>query len=265
MLTHDEYLTLVNEVNRLRNEVHLFNVDEISEEALDDLKHKITLYETENPDKISPNSPNYTIAGGVAEKFVKSKHTRRMLSLNDIFDKKELADWQQRWVDYGIKNNVFEKQIEGDIPLDKPNVLHVNGIEKEIRYVCEPKIDGLSMSIIYENGEILSATTRGDGWTGELVTDNIKQIRAIPKHIDFKGKMEVRGEVFFTKKDFEQLNKDILEGKKVGKMGQKGQEGVFSNPRNAASGTIRQLDSRIVGERNLSFIAYGCWIYEEER
>jgi DNA ligase (NAD+) len=262
MLTHDEYLILVDEVNRLRNQVHLFDTEEISEQALDDLKHKITLFEDANPNQISQNSPNYTIAGGVAEKFVKSRHIRRMLSLNDIFNKKELEEWQQRWIDYGVRNNIFELEQEQKINANNLNTLKIDGQEVPIYYVCEPKIDGLAISIIYENGNLASATTRGDGWIGELVTDNIRQIRVIPKNIDFKGKMEVRGEVFFTKKDFEILNSAILAGEKVGKMNQTGTDGLFSNPRNAASGTIRQLDSRIVAERNLSFIAYGCWIDE---
>jgi DNA ligase (NAD+) len=262
MLTQDEYLKLVEEVNRLRNQVHLFDTNEISEEALDDLKHKITLYETANPEQISQNSPNYTIAGGVAEKFVKSKHARRMLSLNDIFNQKELEEWQQRWVDNGVRNNVFELEEGQELAVNGVNQIKINGKPESIHYICEPKIDGLSMSLVYENGELVTATTRGDGWTGELVTENVKQIKAIPKNIDYKGKMEVRGEVFFTKKDFENLNKAILGGEKVGKMGQTGVDGLFSNPRNAASGTIRQLDSRIVAERNLSFIAYGCWIDE---
>ncbi|MBC7472551.1 MAG: hypothetical protein H7196_04830 [candidate division SR1 bacterium] len=263
MLTSNEYLTLVDEVNRLRNQVHLFDTEEISEQALDDLKHKISLYETTNPDQISKNSPNYIIAGGVAEKFVKSRHTRRMLSLNDIFNKKELEEWQQRWIDYGVRNNVFQFQENLEISSENINSLQINDNEIQIHYICEPKIDGLAISLEYENGVLTTATTRGDGWTGELVTENINQIRAIPKNIDFKSKMEVRGEVFFTKKDFENLNKAILAGEKVGKMSQIGVDGIFSNPRNAASGTIRQLDSKIVGERNLSFIAYGCWIYEE--
>lgn len=263
MLTNDEYLSLVEEVNRLRNQVHLFDTEEISEEALDDLKHKITLYETANPDKISQNSPNYTIAGGVAEKFVKSRHTRRMLSLNDIFNKKELEEWQQRWIDYGVRNNIFQLQENLEINAKRINSLQINNEKIPIHYICEPKIDGLAISLEYDKGLLTTATTRGDGWTGELVTENVAQIRAIPKSIDFKGRIEVRGEVFFTKKDFKNLNEAILAGKKVGKMGQIGVEGIFSNPRNAASGTIRQLDSRIVGERNLSFIAYGCWIYED--
>jgi DNA ligase (NAD+) len=243
-MTHDEYMLLIEEVNRLRNEVHLFNVEEISEAALDDLKHKITVYESQNPDQISPNSPNFTIAGGVAEKFEKSRHVRRMLSLNDIFDHQELVDWEQRYEDYGAKNAV-----------------DLETVTTNPKYICEPKIDGLAISIIYENGEISKAATRGDGWVGELVTDNIKQIRSIPKRIDYQGTLEVRGEVFLTKSDFEKLNKDIFDGKKVGKAGQTGPDAVFANPRNASSGTLRQLDSRIVGERNLSFIAYGAWLY----
>jgi DNA ligase (NAD+) len=260
MLTYDEYLALIDEVNRLRNQIHLFDSDEISESALDNLKHKITLFEQENPERISPNSPNMTIAGGVAEKFTKSRHTRRMLSLNDIFNEKELADWQQRWIDYGVKQGNFEP-LENKTEISTRFSLNVGDRNITTKYVCEPKIDGLAVSIIYTNGQISSATTRGDGWVGELVTENVRQIRAIPKEIPYKGNLEVRGEIFLTKKDFENLNKAIEKGEKIGKGGQTGPEAVFSNPRNASSGTIRQLDSRIVGERNLSFIAYGAWIY----
>jgi DNA ligase (NAD+) len=229
---------MVVEVNRLRNEVHLFNSEEISENALDDLKHKITQFESSFPDKISPNSPNYVISGGVAKGFTKFEHTRRMLSLNDIFDFQELQDWQERW-----------QKLVADF-----------NESKDSKYICEPKLDGLAISLHYENGLLAAAATRGDGWIGELVTENIKQIRNIPKEIPDKRKMEVRGEVFLSKSDFEILNQDILDGKKVGKMGKIGQEGLFANPRNVASGTIRQLDSRIVGERNLSFVAYGVYL-----
>lgn len=244
-MTHEEYIQLIREVNRLRNEVHLFSNEEISEAALDDLKHKVTVYETQHPDKISPNSPNYTIAGGVAAKFEKYKHSRRMLSLNDIFDKEEFTEWEKRWVDYAKKQPI---KYEAGQTYQKP------------KYILEPKIDGLAISLHYDSGKLVAAATRGDGWTGELVTENIKQIASIPRNIDFDGKLEVRGEVFMTKKDFDELNNDITLGKKVGKMGQKGPEAVFANPRNAAAGTLRQLDSRIVAERKLSFIAYGAWI-----
>ncbi len=243
-MNYNEYLLLVEEVNRLRNQIHLFDTEEISESALDDLKHKITLFEKDNPNQISPNSPNYTIAGGVAEKFEKVRHTRRMLSLNDIFTHEELVDWEQRYLDYAEKIGI-------SIPITASNS----------KYICEPKIDGLAVSVRYNEGKFVQAATRGDGWTGELITENVRQIRSIPKEIPYTGEVEIRGEVFLTKKDFENLNKRICDGKIVGKGGQTGPENVFANPRNAASGTLRQLDSRIVGERNLSFIAYGAWVY----
>ena len=257
VIDYDTYLTLVVEVNRLRDQLHLFSTEEISEAALDDLKHKITVFEEENPDKISSNSPNYHVSGGVASGFEKYTHQRRMLSLNDIFDFNELEDWEVRWGNYLSKNS--ETQDSND--------LFGDGVEggsgqqsKNTRYICEPKIDGLAISLHYENGELIAAATRGDGWVGELVTQNVKQIKNVPKTIQDKRKIEVRGEIFLTKEDFLKLNQDILEGKKVGKMGKSGEEGKFANPRNIASGTIRQLDSRIVGERNLSFIAYGVYI-----
>ncbi|MEM1311947.1 MAG: hypothetical protein AAGF07_00590 [Patescibacteria group bacterium] len=243
-LNYEEYLQLVTEVNRLRNEQHLFNVEEISEAALDDLKHKITQFEAENPDKISQNSPNYTIAGGVAKGFTKFKHKRRMLSLTDVFDYNEMLEWQERWQKLQRAEGFVTKVSSESTPM----------------YICEPKIDGLALSLHYNNGQLVSAATRGDGWTGELVTENIKQLKNIPKSITDLRKLEIRGEVFMTKQDFIQLNKDIVSGIKVGKMGKTGQDGVFANPRNVSSGTIRQLDSRIVAERNLNFVAYGVFV-----
>ena len=262
LLTAAEYLQLITEVNRLRNEVHLFNNEEISEVALDDLKHKISQYEAQNPDKISPNSPNYTIAGGVSAGFEKFSHTRRMLSLTDVFNFEELQDWENRWLDYAQKQGV-------EIGLDM-NVAAIKGRHDETQdnknkafdYICEPKLDGMAISLHYENGTLVAAATRGDGFTGELVTENVKQIKNIPKKIDYLGKIEVRGEIFMTKKDFADLNKAIAAGEKVGKMGGKGENAAFANSRNAAAGTIRQLDSRIVAQRNLSFVAYNLYVEE---
>jgi DNA ligase (NAD+) len=244
MLSEMEYLKLVKEVNRLRNEINLFNIEEVSESALDDLKHKITEFEQANPDKIVADSPNFLIAGGVLEKFEKYKHKHRMLSLNDVFDLPELQDWENRWGD-----SAQEANIKNNLKSD------------EVKYICEPKIDGLAISLHYFNGKLEVAATRGDGWVGELVTENVIQIQAVPKEIDFKGRLEVRGEVFFTKKDFEELNQDIMNSKKIGRGNSTGPEAVFANPRNAASGTLRQLNSSIVRERKLSFVAYGARIY----
>lgn len=247
-MTHKDYLALVTEVNRLRNEVHLFDIEEISEEALDDLKHQITLYEVSNPTKISANSPNYVVSGGVSKGFEKFSHARRMLSLNDIFNLQELKDWDKRWKDY------FRKEL---IESENTELLKV---EKDQTYICEPKLDGLAISLHYEDGVLKFAATRGDGFIGELVTQNVKQIKFVPKQIQYKAKLEVRGEVFLSKQDFDDLNLAISEGKKVGKMGNTGPEAMFANPRNAASGTIRQLNSKIVAERNLSFVAYNAYL-----
>jgi DNA ligase (NAD+) len=254
-MNHSEYEKLVQEVNRLRDEVHLFNNEEISEAALDDLKHKITQYETAHPNKISTNSPNYKVAGGVAKGFEKYTHKRRMLSLNDIFSLDELKDWDKRWRTY------LEKEDTSSFELAQADKQRLEGTKKndEYLYVCEPKLDGLALSLHYEKGELVSAVTRGDGFIGELVTSNVMQIRNIPKTIPYKETVEIRGEVFLTLPGFNELNEDIKAGRKVGRMGKTGEDAMFANPRNAASGTIRQLDSSIVSERNLQFIAYSVF------
>jgi len=130
MLTEKEYQVLIKEVNRLRDEINLFNNEEISESALDDLKRKITEFETLNPTIISPNSPNYNISGGVSKGFQKFRHTKRMLSLTDIFTFQELVDWQAKWENYlqkeageGEKLKIYNKEITP-------------------KYFVEPKMDG---------------------------------------------------------------------------------------------------------------------------
>jgi DNA ligase (NAD+) len=266
-MTYKEYLILVKEVNRLRNQVHLFSQEEISEAALDDLKHKITIFESNNPTKISPNSPNYVVAGGVAEGFVKFKHTQRMLSLTDIFSFEELQDWQEKWQNFLQKQNPQKYQFDVEKnslneEVDLFDEAQKNDQTIAPKYICEPKIDGLALSLHFEDGKLVAAATRGDGFEGELVTQNIIQIQNIPKQIADNRKLEIRGEVFLSKSDFANLNIAISEGDKIGKMGKTGPEAVFANPRNAASGTIRQLDSRVVAERNLSFIAYWIRFYE---
>ena len=238
-MTLAEYHRLVREVNRLRTGVHLFGVEEISEAALDELKHQITRFETTHPEHLSPNSPNYTVAGGVAAGFTKHRHRRRMYSLGDIFDEAELAQWVARFV------NVAKKQG--------------SALPTPLEYILEPKLDGLALALTYEAGELVLAATRGDGFEGENVTENVRQIQAIPRQIPEPGRVEVRGEVFLTRADFEALNAAIVRGEKVGRMGKIGPGATFANPRNAASGTLRQLDSSVVQERNLSFVAYGAY------
>lgn len=239
--TQQEYLSLITKVNQLRNEIHLFNEDSISEEVLDNLKMQVTNWETANPELIAPNSPNNTIAGGISPGFVKVQHTKRMLSLNDIFAEQELQLWQERWQKYADQNSIRFDLTQGT------------------NYICEPKIDGLAISLIYENGNMQQAVTRGDGFVGEDVTSNVMQIQSIPKSIEDSRKLEIRGEIFMTKSDFEDLNQKIIVGIMPGKMSKTGPEFTFANPRNVASGTIRQLDSSVVKDRKLSFIAYNVY------
>jgi DNA ligase (NAD+) len=244
-LNNEEYLKLVGKVNQLRQDIHLYSIETISESALDDLKHQISIYENDNPTLISPNSPNFFVAGGIADGFEKFTHKRRMLSLNDIFTKEELVDWQERYMDY----------------LKKETGKVLDSFDK-ISYICEPKLDGLALSLHYENGRLCTAVTRGDGYLGEDVTANAIQISDIPKQISDLREIEVRGEVFFTAEQFDLINSKIKKGEMIGRQGKSGAEFIFANPRNAASGTIRQLDSSIVKERNLSFVAYYVYITE---
>jgi DNA ligase (NAD+) len=236
-LNYEEYLKLVKKANEFRNEIHLFNNETVSESVLDELKHQITEFENKNPDKISNSSPNYIVAGGVADGFEKFTHKHRMLSLTDIFSFEELKDWQKKWQSFYNKN-------------------YGETVFSEINYICEPKLDGLAVALHYENGKLIRAVTRGDSYVGEVVTKNILHLSSIPKQISDIRKLEIRGEIFLTKKDFENLNKEITEGVKIGKMGKTGSEAIFANSRNTASGSIRQLDSRIAVQRPLTFIAY---------
>ena len=157
------------------------------------------------------------------EKFTKIKHSKPMLSLNNGFNFNDIEDFIERTRKY------------------------LNISRDDIEFVCEPKIDGLSISLLYENGELSQALTRGNGYEGELVTENILTIDNIPKKIiDYPEFLEVRGEIFISKNDFEKLNKEQLTNDKK----------VFSNPRNAAAGSIRQKDSNEIKKRNLMFFAY---------
>ena len=157
------------------------------------------------------------------EKFTKIKHSKPMLSLNNGFNINDIDDFIERTCKY------------------------LNLSRDDIEFVCEPKIDGLSISLLYENGELSQALTRGNGYEGELVTENILTIDNIPKTIiDYPELLEVRGEIFISKNDFEKLNKEQLTNDKK----------VFSNPRNAAAGSIRQKDSNEIKKRNLMFFAY---------
>ena len=176
------------------------------------------------PHLILKDSPNNQIGARALKKFVKITHRTPMLSLANAFNQKDIID--------------FNDRIKKFINLKK-NIL--------LDFICEPKIDGLSLNLIYENGILLNAITRGDGKIGEDVTQNILHIENIPNNlsINYPKVIEIRGEVYLSKKDFKRLNEKLPENEK------------FANPRNAAAGSLRQLDSKISKSRPLKFIAHG--------
>jgi len=239
---------LREEINHHRYLYHVLDTQEISDAALDSLKHELYDLEQKFPDLITPDSPTQRVSGKPLDKFKKVRHSVRMLSLEDIFSFEELEAWQTR----------INKLITA-----KPD------------FFAEMKTDGLAISLTYEDGVLTTGATRGDGVTGEDVTQNIKTIEAIPLKLhqplekelnkfykkfnksfdkkklekfikDFKGRFEVRGEAYMQKRVFEKLNKAQ---KKKG-------EPEFANPRNAAAGSIRQLDPQIAQERELDFFGY---------
>ena len=176
------------------------------------------------PHLILKDSPNNQIGARALKKFVKITHKTPMLSLANAFNQKDIIDFNDRIKKFiNLKKNIF------------------------LDFICEPKIDGLSLNLIYENGILLNAITRGDGKIGEDVTQNILHIENIPNNlsINYPKVIEIRGEVYLSKKDFKRLNEKLPENEK------------FANPRNAAAGSLRQLDSKISKSRPLKFIAHG--------
>jgi DNA ligase (NAD+) len=211
------------EIDRYRYQYHVLNNLEISEAALDALKHELYKLEQEYPDFVTSDSPTQRVAGKAMEGFKKVKHEVQMLSIEDAFSREEVDEWLAR-----------QKKL-------RPRA--------EFDFYADPKMDGLAVSIIYEDGVFVRGSTRGDGRIGEDVTHNLRTIEAIPLTLrkTFKGRLEVRGEVYMKKTQLEWLNKIL---KKRG-------ESALANPRNAAAGSIRQLDPKIAAERGLSFMGYG--------
>ena len=196
----------------------------ISDSEYDGLYRQLVDLETQFPQLISSDSPTQRVAGNAIDAFESVTHRQAMLSLNNAFGDDELL--------------AFDKRIRDSL-----------GIEN-VEYAVEPKFDGLAITLTYENGIFVQGATRGDGYTGENVTHNLRTIRAIPARLNIENPpalLEVRGEVLMLKKDFEQLN---LNQEKLGAK-------LFANPRNAAAGSLRQLDPQITATRPLHFFAYG--------
>jgi len=197
----------------------------ISDAQYDKLLRELQELERAHPELIQPDSPTQRVGAKPSEEFGEVRHAIPMTSMDNAFSDEEVGEWDQR----------VRKGLEAD---------------GEIAYTAEPKFDGTSVSLRYENGVLTQAGTRGDGTTGEDVTVNLRTIRTVPLHLQGKGwpkVVEVRGEVVIPKKDFERLNAEQL--KQGGKL--------FANPRNAAAGSLRQLDPRITASRPLSFLPWG--------
>lgn len=209
------------EISRLREEYH--TKDDATDVVYDSLTRELKSIFKIYPELDNPNSPLHRVGGKALDKFVKVEHRVRMLSLNDVFDFEELVDWENR----------IQKLI--------PN--------KKFNYFCEVKFDGLAVSLIYERGILTLGATRGDGFVGENITENLKTISSIPLELvgdNIPEYIEIRGEALMSKKTLINLNKK----------NQKEGNPLFANTRNAAAGSLRQLDPKLARARNLDFYTY---------
>lgn len=230
---------LVEKVRRLREEIELHNAryyqqDDplITDAEYDRLMKELLAVEARYPELASPDSPSQRVGAPPVEAFAEVRHEVPMLSLANAFSGEDL--------------NAFDMRVCKDLA------------QESVNYVAEPKLDGLAVNLLYENGVLIRAATRGDGQVGEDVTRNARVIRAIPLRLQgggFPAHFEARGEVFMPKQGFFSLNE------RARKAGDK----VFANPRNAAAGSLRQLDPRITASRPLSFYAYGIGAFPEDR
>lgn len=209
---------LIKIINQAIYEYYTLDNPTITDQEYDDYYNELLSLEEKYPELKKDYSPTNRVGGEALDKFEKVVHEKPMLSFDDIFNNEEIA--------------LFDERIRKVIP--NPT------------YTVEPKMDGLSGSLIYKRGILVKAATRGDGITGEDITLNVKTIKSVPLHLDKDIDIEVRGEIYMSRASFEKAND---ERKKMG-------QNLFANPRNAAAGSIRQLDSKITSKRNLDFMAY---------
>lgn len=213
-------------ISEHRYNYHVLDKVTMSEAALDSLKHELFTLEQAHPELITSDSPTQRVGGEPLPKFEKIQHQSPMLSMEDVFTKEELEAWITR----------IEKHADQSIGA----------------FFCMPKLDGLAVSLIYKNGMLETAATRGNGAVGENITQNVKTIESIPLSLRSIAKrplpeiIEVRGEIYFPTKEFEKLNKQL---EKEGKP-------TYANPRNTAAGSVRQLDPAITATRKLAFVAW---------
>ncbi len=222
-----KYEQLKEEIQFHNYNYHALDDPKISDSEYDKLFRSLLDLEEKNPHLVTPDSPSQRVGFSPIDEFETFEHSVPMLSLANVFSEKEFSDFHDR---------ILKRLINID----------------DFEYFCEPKMDGAAVSLIYENGILERAVTRGDGRVGEDISQNVKTIRSIPQKLSsseaiIPSLLVIRGEIFITKDAFERMNEKAKENN----------EKVFANPRNAASGSLRQLDSKITSSRPLSFIAHG--------
>lgn len=233
----------LDEAQKLRREIrhheflyYVLDAPEITDAEYDALMRRLQELERAYPDDVPPDSPTRRVGGKVSPEFTEVRHMTPLLSLGNAFSDEELA--------------AFDARVKSGLPEGS-----------EVEYVFEPKIDGLACSLIYENGRLVRAATRGDGEVGENVTANVRTIRSIPLTLNVKeGEevpelLDVRGEVYMPRHAFMKLNEQRSEAG----------ENEFANPRNAAAGSLRQLDPKVTASRQLSFFAYGVGAWHKDK
>jgi len=222
-MTFKQYQNSVALLNKYAYHYYVLDDPIATDEEYDILYHQVFEYEQQHPNEILSDSPTQRVGDVISKGFEKAKHLSRMWSLEDVFNYEELVEWIKR----GKK------------------------LEENISFYCEPKYDGASLNLIYRDGILVQGITRGDGEIGEDITQNVKTIRSIPLCIEEKSEIEIRGEVVIYKDEFEKINEERS----------KNGEALFANPRNAAAGSLRQLDPRITASRNLVFLPYGVGVH----
>ncbi|CAG9612369.1 DNA ligase [Bacillus rhizoplanae] len=208
-------------LNKFNYEYHVLDNPSVSDAEYDRHMQELIKLETEHPELFTEDSPSVRVGGEVLDIFEKVTHKSPMLSLGNAFNEGDLRDFDRK----------VRQGIDG----------------QNVRYVCELKIDGLAVSLHYEKGRFIQGATRGDGITGEDITQNLKTIKAIPLRLTEEVTLEARGEAYMPKRSFVKLNEEK----------EQNGEAVFANPRNAAAGSLRQLDPKIAAKRNLSLFVYG--------
>lgn len=221
-MNKDQYLERVKLVNKYNYEYYVLDNPTVPDSEYDRLINSIIEFENNNPNDMIKDSPTQKVGGSVLDCFKPVNHLKPMLSLSNVFDKTGISKF----------------------------VSDISKSHSDLSFVGEPKMDGIALSIVYENGYLVRGATRGDGSTGEDITENVKTIRNIPLKLNIKNPpelLEVRGEVVFPRKDFEKFNEFLKNNN----------EKPYVNPRNAAAGALRNLDSSETRKRNLKFFCYG--------